>query len=283
MKRLALIALSALTLLLAACGDDTALPLTGTLERDRIELSAEAQEPITDIPVHEGDQVKAGQLVLQLDDSRTRAQLAQAKAARDQAAARIPGAEASLVAAEKDFTRTETLVQQHTRSVSELDRARADRDNARSAANAAHAALAQAQAALDDAEITLGRLSVRAPRDASVDSLPYHLGERPPVHGTVAVLLDAAGAYAEIYVPEPLRASLQPGMAATIRFDGDSKIYAGTLRFVSSDAAFTPYYSLNQRDRSRLAYKAKVYVEGVDATRLPVGAPVSVDFPALHH
>ena len=271
-----------LALGLVACSDDTVLPLTGTLERDRIELSAEVQEPITGIQVHEGDHVKAGQLVLQLDDSRTRAQLAQARAARDQAAARIPGAEASLVAAEKDFTRTEALVQQHTRSPSELDRARAERDNARSVANAAHAALAQAQAALDDAEITLARLSVRAPRDASVDSLPYHLGERPPLHGTVAVLLDDAGAYAEIYVPEPLRASLQPGMAATIRFDGSDMTYAGTLRFVSSDAAFTPYYSLNQRDRSRLAYKAKVYIEGVDAASLPAGAPVRVDFPGLH-
>lgn len=281
--RLRLLTLSVLGLALAACGSDVALPLTGTLERDRIELSAEAQEPVTQIAVHEGDHVKAGQLILQLDDSRTRAQLAQAKAARDQAAARIPGAEATLSAAEKDYDRTETLVRQHTRAAAELDRSRADRDNARAELNAAHAALSQAQAALDDAQITLGRLSVRAPRDASVDSLPYHLGERPPLHGTVAVLLDDAGAYAEVYVPEPLRAQVQTGMAAVIRFDGSDKSYAGTLRYVSSDAAFTPYYSLNERDRSRLAYKAKVYLDGVEAASLPTGAPVRVDFPALHH
>ena len=280
--RLHLAALAAFSLGLAACGEKLALPITGTLERDRIELSAEAQEPITQIAVHEGDQVKAGQLVLQLDDSRTRAQLAQAQAARDQAAARIPGADASFAAAEKDYDRTEVLVRQHTRAAAELDRARADRDNARAEVNAAHAALAQAQAALDDARITLSRLAVRAPRDASVDSLPYHLGERPPLHGTVAVLLDDAGAYAEIYVPEPLRARMQTGMAATLRFDGSDKTYVGTLRYISADAAFTPYYSLNERDRSRLAYKAKVYVDGVEAASLPTGAPVSVDFPALH-
>lgn len=280
--RIRLTALAALCLGLAACGDKLALPITGTLERDRIELSAEAQEPITQIAVHEGDQVKAGQLVLQLDDSRTRAQLAEAQAARDQAAARIPGAEASFAAAEKDYGRTEALVRQHTRAAAELDRARADRDNARAEVNAAHAALAQAQAALDDARITLSRLAVRAPRDASVDSLPYHLGERPPLHGTVAVLLDDAGAYAEIYVPEPLRARMQTGMAATLRFDGSDKTYTGILRYISSDAAFTPYYSLNERDRSRLAYKAKVYVDGMEAANLPTGAPVSVDFPTLH-
>ena len=280
--RLHLAALAAFSLGLAACGEKLALPITGTLERDRIELSAEAQEPITQIAVHEGDQVKAGQLVLQLDDSRTRAQLAQAQAARDQAAARIPGADASFAAAEKDYGRTEVLVRQHTRAAAELDRARADRDNARAEVNAAHAALAQAQAALDDARITLIRLAVRAPRDASVDSLPYHLGERPPLHGTVAVLLDDAGAYAEIYVPEPLRARMQTGMAATLRFDGSDKTYVGTLRYISADAAFTPYYSLNERDRSRLAYKANVYVDGVEAASLPTGAPVSVDFPALH-
>ena len=268
--------------LLAACGDDTPLPLTGTLERDRMELVAEAQEPIVAIPVHEGDRVKAGQVLLQLGTSSYAAQLAQAQAARDQAAARIPGADATLTQADKDFTRTETLVQQHTRAQSELDQARATLDNARAQRKADGAALVQAQAALDDMQINVDRLSVRAPRDGIVDSLPYHVGERPPARAVVAVLLDSSSAYAQIYIPEPLRARSVPGLQATLKLDGGDKTYAATLRYVSSDAAFTPYYSLTERDRSRLAYLAKVYVEG-DTSALPTGAPVIVDFPTLHH
>jgi HlyD family secretion protein len=255
--------------LIAACSHETALPLNGTLERDRIELVAEDQEPVVEIAAHEGDRVNAGQLILRLDDSRYRTLVAQTRAARDQAAARIGGAEATLNAAQKDFDRTQKLVAQHTRSVADLDRSRAELDNARSALGADRAALAQTQATLDQDQITLERLTLRAPRDATIDSLPYHVGERPPVHAVVTVLLDASGAYAQVYVP-------------VIRFDGEDKPYAATVRYVSADAAFTPYYALNERDRSRLAYLAKVYLDGSDASNLPTGAPVSVDFPELH-
>ena len=266
---------------LAACGDDSALPVTGTLERDRMELVAEAQEPIVDIPVHEGDSVKAGQVIVQLGTSSYAAQLSQAEATRDQAAARLPGDDATLIHAQKDYDRTDSLVQQHTRAQSELDQARATLDNARAQKTADQAALAKAQAALDDMKIDVERLSVRAPRDGIVDSLPYHVGERPPARAVVAVLLDTGSAYAQIYIPEPLRARALPGLAATLKLDGEGKTYPAVLRYVSSDAAFTPYYSLNERDRSRLAYLAKVYVQG-DAAQLPVGAPVIVDFPSLH-
>lgn len=278
--RSALIAMAAL--LLSACNDGSPMPLPGTLERDRMELVAEDQEPIVDIAVHEGDQVKAGQLILQLDDSRYRALLANAVAARNQAADRIPGAEASLDQAEKEFVRNERLVQQHVQTQSVLDLDRANRDNARSSVAAARSALAQAEASVKDNQISLDRLSVHAPRDATVDSLPYHLGERPPAHAVVAVLLDAGSTYVQVYIPEPLRAQLRPGMQASLRFDGVDKTYTGTVRFVSADSAFTPYNTLTERDRSRLAYLAKVYLDPAEAAALPSGLPVSVDFPALH-
>lgn len=253
------------------------------MERDRIELVAEDQEPIVNVAVHEGDKVKAGELILQMDDGRYRVLLANAAAARDQAADRVPGAQATLIQAEKEFARDEKLVEQHVQTASVLDMARATRDNARSSLAAARSALAQAQASLEDTQISLDRLSVRAPRDAIVDALPYHVGERPPVHAVVAVLLDASAAYVQVYVPEPLRAQVQPGMQASLRFDGVDKPYTGTVRFVSTDSAFTPYNSLTERDRSRLAYLAKIYLEPADAVSLPSGLPVSVDFPGLHH
>ncbi|HEU5399168.1 MAG TPA: efflux RND transporter periplasmic adaptor subunit [Gammaproteobacteria bacterium] len=283
MKARTLILLPLLALLLAACGREDALPLPGTLERDRIELVAEDQEPIVNIAVHEGDQVKAGQLILQLGDIRYLALLQQAQAARDQAAARIPGAKATLANAQKEYDRTAALAREHNASQSSLDQARATLDNAQADLNADVHAQSQAQASLANAQISLDRLSVRAPRDGTVDSLPYHLGERPPMHAVVAVLLDSSSAYAEIYVPEPLRARIRPGLAASLRFDGVDRTYTGTVRFVSEDASFTPYNSLTERDRSRLAYLAKVYLDPAEAATLPSGLPVEVDFPALHH
>ncbi len=269
-------------LMLSDCSRTNPLPLVGTLERDRMDLVAEAQEPIVRINVQEGDRVHAGQVILQLDDRRQRTLLAEARAIRDQAKARLAAAQAMLTQARKDFTRTAVLVRRRVRSEAELDRVRATFDSRRADVAAAEAARAEAQAAVAGAELTLHRLTVRAPRAATVDALPFHLGERPPAHAVVAVLLDAKSAYARVYVPEPLRARMRPGMPAVIRIDGSARSYPGTLRFISADAAFTPYYALTERDRSRLAYLAKVYFVGVDAANLPTGALVSVDFPSLH-
>lgn len=266
---------------LSACGDDSGLPLTGTLERDRIDLVAEAQEPIVQVAVHEGERVKAGDLILQLDTSNFSTQVTQAQSTRDQAAAKLPGADATFTRAQKDYDRIQQLVKAGTRPASDLDQARDALDNARASRNAAAAVLAQSQAALEQAKLSLGRLSVRAPRDAVVDSLPYHLGERPPARAVVATLLDSSAAYVQVYIPEPLRVKTVVGTQASLKFDGTDKAYTGTLRYVSQDASFTPYYSLTERDRSRLAYLAKVYLQG-DTADLPSGAPVSVDFPGLH-
>ena len=56
--------------------------------------------------------------------------------------------------------------------------------------------LAQARKAADSAranlaglQTTSSRLEVRAPIDATIDALPYHVGEKPPKGATVAVLL----------------------------------------------------------------------------------------------
>src|SRR5664279_4781464 len=70
----------ALTLLAGCARDDAPRPLLGTLEWDRIGVPAEVSEPITQILVNEGDQVKADQLLLTLDPRRTQAQLDAAQA-----------------------------------------------------------------------------------------------------------------------------------------------------------------------------------------------------------
>jgi HlyD family secretion protein len=268
--------------IVTACSAPTSLPLVGTLERDRIELVAEAQEPIVQVSVHEGQQVAAGQVILQLDTTRFQALTDQALAACNQVKARTAGDKATLLEAEKNFKRIEALVNKNVRSPADLDAARAARDTARAMLDADNSALEGAQAALADARLTLARLTVQAPRAAVVDSLPFHVGERPPVHAVVVVLLATDSAYAQVYVPEPLLTQVRPGLRATIRFDGDEHTYTGNVRFVSANAAFTPYYALNDRDRSRLAYLAKIYLDGANLDELPTGAPVSVDFPALH-
>ena len=61
--------------------------------------------------------------------------------------------------------------------------------------------------------------------------------------------------------------------------DGIDNDFNGTLRWISTEPAFTPYYALNQTDRSRLAFLAEVSLDDT-ASELPTGIPAQVILPA---
>jgi HlyD family secretion protein len=212
----------------------------------------------------------------------------EARAVRDGAASRA-AAEA------KEFGRIEKLVADGMLPASALDRQRALADGAAADLAAARErlaelergtraeVLAQAAAALDAAraqvaelELSLERHAVRAPRAGVVDALPYELGERPPKGAPVAVMLADGLPYARVFIPEPQRASVAAGTRATVRLDGSDRDWQAQVRYVSAEAAFTPYYALNERERGRLAFLAEVVLTEAEAAALPTGVPVEV-------
>ncbi len=301
---------------LTACSDrDNHLAL-GTLERDRIILKATAAEIITQLPVTEGTLVAQGDLLLQLDDRRQQALVASAKASlesaqanltklqngnrpEDIAAARsqVQGADAQLVEAQKTFDRAQTLVARKLAGAAELDSARAKRDSAQANLDNAHenlllqtngareedlkqaeAQVALAKAGLELEQYNLSELSIRATRRARLDHLPKHVGERTSVGEAVVTLLDDGAPYARIYVPETHRVNLKTGAQLQVHIDGLAEPQTGKLRWISQDAAFTPYFALNSTDRARLMYLAEVQLPD-SANELPSGLPVQVELP----
>jgi HlyD family secretion protein len=298
------------------CGDDGDATAVGTLERDRLELVAEASEPVVARPFPEGAQVDAGDLLVRLDPTRAEAAVRQAEGARARAAARLAelvrgprperiaeararleGAEGRLATARRDLARARDLAARGVASSQEMDRQQAAFDEALAARDAARAnlaalvegttaeeldqaeaAVAEAEAALAEARLRLERLEVRAPVAGRLDALPFELGERPPAGGVVAVLLADARPYARVYVPESVRARVGPGTPATIRVDGVDEPLRGRVRTVSSDASFTPYFALTERDRGRLVYLAKVDLLEPRAHALPTGVPLEAEF-----
>ena len=50
----------------------------------------------------------------------------------------------------------------------------------------------------------------------------------------------------------------------------------GKVRWVASEAAFTPYFALTERDRGRLTYEAKIDLD-TGGRRLPDGVPVEAE------
>jgi len=299
---------------LAACSENEKDKLPGTLERDRVELVADANESIVSLPFAEGASVRAGDLIAVQDRALStaevdaaRAQLAEAEARVEElkngprsttiraAVARRDSARAQRDDAVRERDRLSDLVHRSLVSKSEADRQAAAADSAEAALREAEAdlhelqegtraeQLDQARKAADSAranlaglQTTSSRLEVRAPIDATIDALPYRVGEKPVKGATVAVLLARSAPYARIHVPEPIRARVKPGTPATIHVDGVQKSFRGKVRFVASEAEFTPYYALTAADRSKFSFLAEVELDDADATELPSGVPVDV-------
>lgn len=309
MARLALLLTATLLTACGNTGDDEAL---GTLERDRIVLKATANEIIVSEPVPEGTMVEAGTVLVQLDDkkqqvlvARAEAEVARARARLEElrngarpeeiaaANARVQGARAEVVEAQASYTRALELRKQKLAAQAALDRALAKRDAAEAALESARedllrltngtrkeqldqgaAALRAAEAQLALEQHRLAELTVVATRDAYLDSLPWHVGERVPAGATIAILLASDRPYARVYIPEPRRAGINVGAVRPVHVDGVDRALSGTLRWIATEPAFTPYYALNASDRARLVYVAEFDLE--DAQDLPTGVPAQV-------
>ena len=316
MIRVGWLALSTL-LLAAACSNEQPAEVHGTVERDRLEIIAESNERIVEIVVREGDHVQAGTVLVRQEAGVAQPRIDQARAAvleaqrrladleqgprqREivEARATLGGAESELQTAQSDFARVQDLAQRKLLSQSSLDQARAARDSARAARDAARAryellqqgtrteqvaaaraAVQRATAALGEVETVASRHTVTAPSAAFVEALPYKLGERPAAGKAVAILLADGVPYARVYVPETLRAQFTAGARVEATVDGRAERLKGTVRFVSAEAAFTPYYALTQKDRSRLAYLAEITLDDPAAQALPAGLPIQVLVP----
>lgn len=301
---------------LSSCKDSGPPQAWGTLERDRIVLKATASEIITAQPIREGTAVSKGQLLVQLDDTQARAMAAKAEAAlantravqsrlrqgaraEDIAATRaqLDQAETLLNQAEATLKRVAVLAQQKLTGAADLDSARTLRDSAQADVKRAKqqlllltngtrledlqqadAQVAEAEANLAIEKFRLEQLSITASRDGFLDRLPKYIGERATLNDPVALLLAGTAPYARVYILEPARVKLHIGQTLNVHVDGYSQTFAGTLRWIAKDPAFTPYYGLNSRDRALLMYLAEIDLPE-SAKELPSDLPAQVDLP----
>ncbi|MCB2381487.1 HlyD family efflux transporter periplasmic adaptor subunit [Shewanella sp. SR1] len=300
-------------LLLAACTQESPSVL-GTVERDRLTLTAPVGELITQVNVVEGQQVKAGEVLLTLDSTSANARLALRQAELEQAKAKLSeavtgarledierakavldGANASVKEAQRAFERTNRLYATKVLSQADLDTARAARDTSlakqaeaeqslRLLENGtrseqleqAKAAVAAASASVAIEQKALADLSLVAARDAVVDTLPWRVGDRIAAGTQLIGLLASEDPYVRVYLPATWLDRVKAGDSVNILVDGREIPITGTVRNIRSQPAYTPFYALNERDRARLMYLTDITIsaEGQD---LPTGMALAVE------
>jgi HlyD family secretion protein len=299
---------------LSACTERGPAPIVGTLEWDRIAVTAELAEPVLHWAVAEGDRVEAGAVILELDarrqDARIAEQHSQLAAAEallaeathgarietiDAARANVTRARAAQEDAETEYTRVAELRKRELVAQSVVDQALAARNQRRAetvGAEAqlreltagtrpeqvehARAAVAATRAALETLKLTRERLTVRAPRAGRIDALPFRAGDQPPVGAELVSMLVGDAPYARVFVPAPQRAELEPGTRFEVRIEGIATPFMAKLRSIRSEPSFTPYYALAGDDASRLVYRAELLLDSAEGVEeLPAGLPLT--------
>lgn len=304
-------------MLLAGCQEEDRQGMVGTLERDRIALAFESSEPIVAIHVRDGTRVQAGTLLVEQDDERPRLAMSRLESERDLAAARLAelergpreesirearalleSAQAETTNAQAELKRTQDIFEKGLSNRSALDRAQTRFATARAQETArresleallhgttieelqqAAAALQAAETAVAEARLALERTRLYAPVDGLLDKVLARLGERPQPGQAVVIMLDGARAYARVYVPEHLKSQVTPGTSIQVAIDGENEPFDGSVRWISSDASFTPYFALTEHDRSHLSYVAEIELPG--AGDLPTGVPLVARAPGI--
>jgi len=235
--------------------------LVGTVERTLLEISSPVAEVIVEVPVARGQHVEAGAVLVRLDPLLAEADLAAAQAA-------VAGAQTQSEVAEQGHRRGVGLHRSGVASDEVLDRARLARDEARAGLRSAMARMSAAQKRLNDT-------TLRAPASATVDQIPFDVGERVAAGSVVAVLLADGRPWVRVWVPERAFARVGPGTVAEVRIDGISGPLRARVLDLAREPAYTPHYALTERERVYLVYQARIEIEDAPAALRP-GAPAEV-------
>lgn len=247
----------------------------GRLEATEVDVAAKNAGRIATVTAEEGDLVKQGQVVAQMDMTETEASLRGAKAQAEQAQRSYEQARhvveqrrGELDLAIKELQRDETLLGKGFATQQKVDQERTSKVTAEAALNAAMSAVAAYEAAIRVANGEVDRLTRQvadgtlvAPRSGRVLYRLAEPGEVLSAGGKVLTLLDLSDVYMTVFLPASLAGQLAVGADARLLLEPIPTIaIPANVSFISARAQFTPKQVETQSERDRMMFRAKVRI-----------------------
>jgi len=195
------------------------------MARRRASLSTEVGGRVVTLPHREGDTVRRGDLLVQLDDSSYRARLELAR--RDHEAAEARRDQSCLAAqqAERELQRNRTLAERRIISQDLLERFENTAEASAAACQAAEVGVSSAAAAIDVISTEIAKTELHAPFDGVIAQLNTEVGEwitpSPPAMPIPAVidLIDPSSIYISAPMDEVDSARIETGQTARVTID----------------------------------------------------------------
>lgn len=264
----------AFLILLAGCGQQKDQGWLGYAEGDNAFIAAPQAGWVSRMTVERGKDVKRGDLLFTLDDTREAASRAQAEATLAQAKAQLSEGEAGLEYAAKELSRQTRLVAAHAGAKATLDLAQQNFDQANARISQIRAQEAQAEAALTNAAYQLSQRDVVSLTDGRVEDIYFRTGEYVPAGSPVVSVLPPQNIYVRFFVPESEFAKVKMGDRVAISCDGCVPNLTARITFIAQQQEFTPPVIFSEQSREKLVFKLEARASG--GLKLHPGQPVEV-------
>lgn len=287
--KLLLMGLLILTIALAGCADDDALPAgSGMIEATEVTISAQASGQVQKLNFSEGSVVAEGDTLLIIDPTKVELELASARAGREVTQTRLEAARLQLRDAREtesylqtELGRVERLVAANTGTQRQLDEIRHRHTQARIAVNTAQAAIASTNAELSRIDADIARILRQfqdaypvSPVEGTVTEKYVSLGELLSPGRPIARIAQLDSVWVRIYLPAADFAQVKLGDPATVDTEADSS-FAGTVTWMADAAEFTPKNVQTRKARADLVFAVEISLAN-SQNRLKVGQPVYV-------
>jgi len=279
--------------------------VSGTIETDEVRVASRYGGRVEKLFAQEGDSLKPGQPIAELDAAELRAR-------RDQTAAQLAELEAGprkeemeaakhdweaisaeLEQARADADRAERLFAEKTISPTEREqavtRARTLERNAAASksrydlllAGTRPERLTQARAQRAELDAQLREMKILAPSDCVLEVLSVKVGDVLPANREIATLLLPQHLWVRVYVPEPWLGHIQINEPVKVRVDSDpEKDFSGTVEQIAREAEFTPRNVQTVGERVKQVFGIKVRLDNSEG-KLRAGMAADVTFPGV--
>ena len=284
--------------------------LQGTVEYDERLIGFEVGGRVKSLPVHRGQEIKAGDVLATLDAEVAKterdARAADAAAAEAQkrlvdsgnrpaqiraTEARVRAAKANEDMLRQNFERERQLALKGASTKSVVDDLAAQvraaeanrqaieqelqalREGARpEERNSAEARAEAARKAMALVDERVGKHELRAQNEGTVLDVHVETGEVVAAGAPVVTVADTQKPYVDVFVPVGQLGALQVGTKASVRGDAGDKPFAAHVEWIARNTEFTPRFLFSPRERPNLVVRVRVRIDDPGQT-LHAGVP----------
>jgi HlyD family secretion protein len=236
----------------------------------KVDITANVMGPVIALKVKEGDVVKKGDLLLEIDNVRSKASVESLHANMQATTHDFAAAKARLEQAQNDFNRAAANRKDGIISQSEYEQVSTTLRTATTSFESAKQRVGQAKADLAGGQDTLNKTRITAPMDGVVTAKRIELGETAVIGlqnqpGTVLVTIsDMSKVEAEMEVDEASIPSVKMGQDAQVRIDAyPNQVFQGVVTEVGG----SPIVQTNVNEA--IKFKVKVQIKNPPATIKP--------------